>query len=75
MSTEDSRPDQLPKDPTEVDVGCEISSKLCRAYLRGIHSSESLKYAPRHPTKNFAQSENTQTLGEERDENKRCYGH
>lgn len=75
MSTHDSRPDQLPKDPTEVVIGCEIGSKLCRAYLRGIGCGESLKYAPRNPTKDFADFESNEVLGEKRDEDKSCHGH
>jgi hypothetical protein len=54
LSTQDSRPDQLSKDPTEIDVGCEVGPKLCRAHLRGIGCSESLEDTPRNSAKNFA---------------------
>lgn len=75
MSTQDSGSDQLPKDPTEVDVGCEIGAKLSRAYLRGIGRGESLKYAPRNPAKNFTHFKSDEILGEKREEDKTCNGH
>jgi hypothetical protein len=66
--SENPRTNQLPNNPAEVDIGGEVSSKLCGAHFRSIRSRQGLENTPWNAAENLPDLEINETLGEERDE-------
>lgn len=66
--SENPRTNQLPHNPAEIDIGGEVSSKLCGAHFGSIRSRQGLENTPRNAAENLSDLKVNETLGEERDE-------